>query len=189
MPSETTSTPNADRVPARIDLEDPGYWQDPYPILRAARQQHAVAHTSSGQPMMLRYADVEKLEPIPTGQSPVYVAFDTEAWAFVSAFIARERAKITSDRDHELERERVEIEADRPVGYGERYPYYRSRVPYDWVRPLPRVHDDDDSGEDATPATRIPHPMFHERPPVREFTPGLGNSYRNHGRRTRKGPK
>ncbi|MEE8166522.1 MAG: hypothetical protein V3T64_13205, partial [Myxococcota bacterium] len=61
MPSETISTPNADRVPARIDLEDPGYWQDPYPILRAARQQHAVAHTSSGQPMMLRYADVEKL--------------------------------------------------------------------------------------------------------------------------------
>jgi hypothetical protein len=133
-------------------------------------------------------ADIEKLEPIPTGRPPVYTTFDTEAWAFVSAFIAREREKITSDRDHELERERVEIEADRPVGYGERYPFYL-RVPYDQDRPRPRVHDDGNSGVDVTSATRNPHPMFRERPPVREFTPGLGNSYRNHGHRPQKGPK
>ncbi len=158
-------------------------------LLAAFPGVHAQDQTDEEEAYVYTNADVEKLEPIPIGQPPVYVAFDTEAWAFVSAFIARERAKISSDRDHELERERVEIEADRPVGYGERYPYYRSRVPYDRVRPLPRVHDDHDSGEDATPATRIPHPMFHERLPVREFTPGLGNSYRNHGRRTRKGPK
>jgi len=125
-------------------------------------------------------ADIEKLEPIPTGRPPVYTSFDTEAWAFVSEFIARERAKITSDRDHELERERVEIEADRPVGYGERYPFYL-RVPYGRARPLPRVDEGDPNGGD-TPATRAPHPMFRERPPVREFTPGLGDSYRQpHG--------
>ena len=122
-------------------------------------------------------ADIEKLEPLPTGQVLVDTSFDAEAWEFVAAFIAHERAKITEDRDHELERDRIEIEADRPVGYGERYPYYPLRVPYDRGRPAShsaRSHPADD----ATAATQVPHPMFRARPPVREFTPGLGNSYR-----------
>jgi hypothetical protein len=123
-------------------------------------------------------ADVEKLEPLPTGQPLVDTSFDTEAWEFVSAFIASERAKITSDRDHELERDRVEIEADRPVGYGERYPYYALRVPYGRARHGKRDGGLPAAGNNAAPATGVPHPMFRSRPPVREFTRGLGNSYR-----------
>ena len=134
-------------------------------------------------------ADVEKLEPIPTGRPSAYTSFDTEAWEFVSAFIAHERAKITSDRDHELERDRVEIEADRPVGYGERYPYYPPRVPYGRAHHGQRVHVETDTGEEAPPATRVPHPMFRMRPPVREFTPGLGDSYRGHGKGTQAQPE
>ncbi len=124
-------------------------------------------------------ADVEKLEPLPTGRPLPHSRFDARAWEFVSAFIAHERAKITSDRDHDLERERVEIEADRPVGYGQPYPY-DLRVPYGpayhgqkRVEPEPR--------DRAPAATRIPHPMFKQRPPVREFTPGLGDSYGGQG--------
>ena len=146
-------------------------------LLAAFTGVHAQNQIDEEEVYVYTNADVEKLVPLPAGQSSVYTPFDAEAWEFVSAFIARERAKIISDRDHELERDRVEIEADRPVGYGERYPYYRPRVPYP-VRPLPPVRDDSDSGQDALPATRVPHPMFRERPPVREFTPGLGDSYR-----------
>ena len=123
-------------------------------------------------------ADIEKLEPLPTGQPLVDTSLDTEAWEFVSAFIASERAKINSDRDHELERDRVEIEAERPVGYGERYPYYRPRVPYGRAHHGQRAGGEPSAGADAAPATGTPHPMFRSRPPVREFTPGLGNSYR-----------
>jgi len=121
-------------------------------------------------------ADVEKLEPLPTGRTLVDTSFDTQAWEFVAAFLARERAKITADRDHDLERDRVEIEAERPVVYAERY--YPLRVGY---AVLPRVREDARPVENAMPATQVPHPIFRARPPVREFTPGLGDSYRGEG--------
>jgi hypothetical protein len=47
--------------PARIDLTDAAYWADPHAVLRAARARHAVALATSGEPIVLRYADVEKL--------------------------------------------------------------------------------------------------------------------------------
>ena len=139
----------------------------------------AVADEATAEEDVVLYtnADVEKLEPLPTGQPLAHARFDSQAWAFVSGFVARERARINEDRDHELERDRVEIEADRPAGYGERYPYYL-RVPY--YDPLPRKpRTAPIARERETPsATQISHPMFRGRPPVREFTPGLGDAYR-----------
>ena len=41
-------------------------------------------------------SDVEKLEPLPTGQPWVDTSFDTEAWEFVSAFIASERDAVSA---------------------------------------------------------------------------------------------
>ena len=29
--------------PAEIDYSDPGYWADPHPVLRAARERHPLA--------------------------------------------------------------------------------------------------------------------------------------------------
>jgi cytochrome P450 len=52
-------TPSA--VPATIDYADPAYWQDPHPVLRAAREQHPLARSSIGYWLVLRYADVERL--------------------------------------------------------------------------------------------------------------------------------
>ena len=138
----------------------------------------ATDDTDNEEIVVYTNADIEKLEPLPTGQPLAHTEFDAEAWAFVSNFVDREWARITEDRDHELERDLVTIEADRPVGYGERYPYYL-RVPhYDPLPRAPRLVHDADPGPDPTPPTRVPHPMFRDRPPVREFTPGLGNSYR-----------
>ena len=47
--------------PILVDLEEAAYWQDPHPILRRAREQHPVARASSGEPIILRHADVERL--------------------------------------------------------------------------------------------------------------------------------
>ncbi len=47
--------------PATIPIEDPVYWQDPHRVMRAARAQHPVAFASTGEPIVLRYADVERL--------------------------------------------------------------------------------------------------------------------------------
>jgi hypothetical protein len=149
----------------------------------------AVFPAAAGQPsseeevVLYTNADVEELEPLPTGQPLDHAGLDAQAWAFVSGFVARERAKINEDRDHALERELVEIEADRPVGYGERYPHYL-RVPYyDPLPWSPRIVNDVDPVSDPQPATRTPHPMFRVRPPVREFTPGLGDAYRGQPRK------
>ena len=167
------------------ELGDGGIGMKPTPIIATALLLLAVspglrAQDPSDREDVVLYtnADVEKLEPLPTGQPLVDTSLDTEAWEFVSAFIASERAKITSDRDHELERDRVEIEAERPVGYGERYPYYPLRAPYGRAHHGQRVGGERSAGDAAPPATSEPHPMFRSRPPVREFTPGLGNSYR-----------
>jgi cytochrome P450 len=47
--------------PAIIPIEEASYWQDPHSILRAARERHPVALASTGEPIILRYADVERL--------------------------------------------------------------------------------------------------------------------------------
>jgi cytochrome P450 len=44
-----------------VDVTDAGYWQDPHSVLRAAREQHPVAMASTGEPIVLRYAEVERL--------------------------------------------------------------------------------------------------------------------------------
>lgn len=154
-------------------------------LVVAASGMQAQNPTGEEEVVVYTNADVEKLEPLPTSQNLVGTSFDTQAWEFVSAFITRERAKITEDRDHELERHRVEIEADRPVGYGERYPYYPLRVPYGRAHHGQRGRVADRGGEKSPPATGVPHAMFRDQPPVREFTPGLGDSYRGHGRPTK----
>lgn len=47
--------------PVRVDVTDVAYWDDPHRVLRAAREQHPVAMASTGEPIVLRYADVERL--------------------------------------------------------------------------------------------------------------------------------
>lgn len=47
--------------PATIPIEDPAYWQDGHAFLREARGRHPVALASTGEPIVLRYADVERL--------------------------------------------------------------------------------------------------------------------------------
>lgn len=47
--------------PATIPIEDPAYWQDGHRFLREARDRHPIARASTGEPIVLRYADVERL--------------------------------------------------------------------------------------------------------------------------------
>ncbi|MBY0400209.1 cytochrome P450 [Myxococcota bacterium] len=49
------------RGPAVIDLADPAYWQDPHAVLRAAREQGDVAWTATGDAIVLRYDEVDRL--------------------------------------------------------------------------------------------------------------------------------
>jgi cytochrome P450 len=44
-----------------IDYADPGYWADPHPVLRKAREQHPLARASIGYWLVLRHSDVEAL--------------------------------------------------------------------------------------------------------------------------------
>jgi len=44
-----------------IDLADPGYWTDPYPTLRAARAAGRTAVTASGEIVLLRADDADKV--------------------------------------------------------------------------------------------------------------------------------
>lgn len=78
-------------------------------------------------------------------------------------------------------REYVEIEADRTGRYVERYPIC-PRVRYYPDRPFFPQIVNDVPDPDERPATSIPHPLFRDRPPVREFVPGLGDSFRTIGR-------
>jgi cytochrome P450 len=51
--------------PALIDMTDPEFWQDPHPVLRAARERHPVARSTTGQHWVLGCAWVEKLSVDP----------------------------------------------------------------------------------------------------------------------------
>lgn len=44
-----------------IDMADPDYWQDPHTVLRAARSQGDVAWTATGDAIVLRYDEVDRL--------------------------------------------------------------------------------------------------------------------------------
>jgi cytochrome P450 len=44
---------------ATIDVRDPALWADPHGALARARAEGPVARTADGQPMLLRYADVD----------------------------------------------------------------------------------------------------------------------------------
>jgi cytochrome P450 len=46
---------------AIVDLADPDYWQDPHSVLRAARGQGDVAWTATGDAIVLRYDEVDRL--------------------------------------------------------------------------------------------------------------------------------
>jgi cytochrome P450 len=61
MPLESVNPTASRQTPTVIDVADAAYWQDPHSVLRAAREGHSVAMASSGEPIMLRYADVERL--------------------------------------------------------------------------------------------------------------------------------
>ena len=45
--------------PMVVDIREPGLWQDPYPVWRAARQQHRTAVTPAGEPILLLADDVD----------------------------------------------------------------------------------------------------------------------------------
>ena len=47
--------------PHTIPLSDPDYWQDPYPILAAAREAHSTAVTDEGVVAFLRVDECEEL--------------------------------------------------------------------------------------------------------------------------------
>ena len=46
---------------AILDMADPAYWQDPHAALRAARAQGDVAWTATGDAIVLRYDEVDRL--------------------------------------------------------------------------------------------------------------------------------
>lgn len=48
-------------TPAIIPVDQADYWQDPHSVLRAARERHPVARAVTGETIVLRYADVERL--------------------------------------------------------------------------------------------------------------------------------
>jgi len=49
------------RAGAIVDLADPDYWQDPHAVLRAARAAGDVAWTATGDAIVLRYDEVDRL--------------------------------------------------------------------------------------------------------------------------------
>jgi cytochrome P450 len=51
--------------PVTIDLGDPDFWQDPYPVLRAARGAHRTARTPSGEPVLLAADDFDAVHADP----------------------------------------------------------------------------------------------------------------------------
>lgn len=48
--------------PAVLDLRDAQFWQDPYPLLRHAAEQHRVARTPTREVVVLRADDVDLLQ-------------------------------------------------------------------------------------------------------------------------------
>lgn len=56
-------------APGLIDFADPAYHEDPHSALRRAREQYPVALTPSGEPVVLTYAEVERLARDPRLES------------------------------------------------------------------------------------------------------------------------
>jgi cytochrome P450 len=53
-----------------VDLGDPGFWQDPYPVYAAARAQHRVAHSAAGEVMLLSADDLDLVHTHPAFAQP-----------------------------------------------------------------------------------------------------------------------
>ncbi len=51
--------------PMVVSLQNPAFWQDPYPALDAARAQHRTAITEQGEPVILSFDDVEAIAAHP----------------------------------------------------------------------------------------------------------------------------
>lgn len=95
-------------------------------------------------------ADLERLAPIPSQEHPIV---ESElGWEFVSDFIERERKRLDADRNHDLERERLENERlrlDRPR-------YGLAWAPYGFYGRQPR------RGGGKHPPVAAPLPNRHE---------------------------
>jgi len=52
-------------APAVLPLRDAEFWQDPYPAIEAARRQHRIARSHSGELVLLSAADVEEASSRP----------------------------------------------------------------------------------------------------------------------------
>jgi cytochrome P450 len=56
--------------PLVIDLRDPDFWQDPYPVLADARARHRVARSTAGEVMLLRADDLDRVHVHPAFAQP-----------------------------------------------------------------------------------------------------------------------
>ena len=57
---------NDSREPMTLPLRSRSFWQDPYPLLDAAREQHRTAVGESGEPVVLAIDDVEAVSAHPS---------------------------------------------------------------------------------------------------------------------------
>ena len=57
---------NEPREPMTLPLRSRSFWQDPYPVLDAAREQHRTAVGESGEPVVLAIDDVEAVSAHPS---------------------------------------------------------------------------------------------------------------------------
>lgn len=60
--------------PAVLDLRDAQFWEDPYPLLRSAAQQHRLARTAQGEVIVLRADDVDLVQSHPAFAQPGLVS-------------------------------------------------------------------------------------------------------------------
>lgn len=54
-----SAAPTASAEPYVVDVRTPTFWQDPYPVWRAAREQHRTAVTPSGEVILLAADDLD----------------------------------------------------------------------------------------------------------------------------------
>ena len=128
----------------------------------------APAFGDAGETPVYTNADLEKFGP-PSETAPVPIDEDA-SWEFVGDFLAREQAKIESERAADLARREVEIKQDRPPRlprYRPAYPVYgnihvgyhphpfRIAIPYDHPRARPVKESKKKLlGSDAFPSNR-----------------------------------